>query len=202
LKFFSVDSVGNTEEVKTETYIINKDDTAEKVAEAERKLKKGKKIYLVSELNGQSISGQSLKITFTNLPYKLTKNSNYWIQLVKHKAYPGSLELGSHLSLKKYWLFKTNINKYKVNNSTQKFKIKIVYKYTAKELKVLKNIEPSLPTKDLKLKYRVKAGLNWYQLNNQWKNAKVKHNLSKKKFTVKYFKKFLKSTYYFAIIKK
>lgn len=195
LKFFSVDSAGNSEAIKTETYIIDR------TVIAQKRLRHGKKVYLYSGLDGKQISGQSLVINFTDLPYKLTKNSNYWIQLVKHKAYPGSLELGSHLSLKKYWLFKTNINKYKAKNSDQKFRLKIAYKYTKKELKLLKQ-NSNIKQKDLKIKYRVKAGLNWYQLNNQWKNAKIKHNLSKKKFTVKYFKKFPKNTYYFAIIKK
>ncbi|MFA6296158.1 MAG: chitobiase/beta-hexosaminidase C-terminal domain-containing protein [Patescibacteria group bacterium] len=196
LKFFSVDSLGNSEEVKTETYIIDR------TIIAERHLKKGKKIYLYSGLNSKQIEGKSLIINFTKLPNKLTKNHNYWIQFVRHSAYPGSLELGSHLSLKKYWTFKTNLNKYKAKNSDQKFKFKIAYKYTKKELKALKKINPAITQKELRLKYRVKAGLNWYPISNNWKNAKIKHNTSKKKFIVKYFKKFAKSTYYFAIIKK
>ncbi len=196
LKFFSVDSLGNTEEVKMETYVIDR------TIVAQRKLRQGKKIYLYSGLDGKQISGGSLVINFTDLPNKLTKNSKYWIQLIKYKSYPGSLALGSHLSLKKYWLLKTNLNKYKPKKSSKKFKIKIDYKYTQKELNVLKKIEPNLPTKDLKLKYRVKAGLNWYKINNQWTKTKAKHSLSKRKFTVKYFKKFPRNTYYFAIIKK
>jgi len=185
LKFFSVDSKGNTEEIKTETYMINIVETNQ----AEDLLKAGQKFTLESALNEQTISGQSLTINFTKLPTKLTKNSAYWMKWNKSTGYPNKTFL-------KKWKLKTNLYKYKVKKSSQKFKIKVSFKFTKKQLKKYLKKNKSATKANLFLKYKKGTG-TWQNINTTFTDAKI---IKKdKKFIVKYFTKYPIKTQYFAI---
>jgi len=183
LKFFSVDGLGNTEEVKTENYVIDFRQGAED------NLENSQQFTLQSALNEQTISGQSLTINFTKLPTKLTKNSAYWMKWNKSTGYPNKTFL-------KKWKLKTNLYKYKVKKSSQKYKIKVSFKFTKKQLKKYLKKNKSATKSNLFLKYKKGTG-TWQNINTTFTDAKI---IKKdKKFIVKYFTKYPVKTQYFAI---
>ncbi|MDD3887383.1 MAG: chitobiase/beta-hexosaminidase C-terminal domain-containing protein [Patescibacteria group bacterium] len=174
LKFFSVDSAGNVEEVKTETYEIDLC---------------GTKVTLASYLSEQKISCNDSVTTFKYLPTKLTKNNNYWMKLKKQKGYPDKTFL-------KKWKLTTNLYKYKVKKSSQKYKIKVSFKFTKKQLKKYLKKNKSATKSNLYLKYKKGTGV-WQNINTAFTDAKI---IKKdKKFIVKYFTKYPVKTQYFAI---
>ncbi|MFA6296662.1 MAG: WD40 repeat domain-containing protein [Patescibacteria group bacterium] len=162
----------------------------------ENNLENGDEVTLLPELNTQTISGQDLILNFTKLPNKLTKNSAYYMQWQRFNAYPKKWKNVKKTALKRYWKLTTNLNKYKAKKSSQKFKVKVTFKYTKKLFNALKK-KNSLATKsNLTLKYRNKK-TSWKTVTSVFTDAKlVKKN---KKMIVKYFTHFPKKTNYFAI---
>jgi len=162
----------------------------------ENKLVVGEDVTLISALDEQTISGQDLTIFFKNLPNKLTKNSAYWMNWQRFNAYPKKWKSPKKTALKRYWKLTTNLNKYKAKKSSQKFKVKVTFKYTKKLLNKLKKRNSSASRATLTLKYRNKK-TSWKNLTEVFTDAKlVKKN---KKMIVKYFTHFPKKTNYFAI---
>lgn len=123
LKFYSVDNLGNQENVRTEDYEI---------------VYNNKKFELRKGLKNVSLNGKSSVFRFKKLPNKPIK---YWFKITKFNKKPVGLE--KKKTLKGYWQIETNLNKIKNN---KRFKIKIVFNY---KKKLLKNVKK----KDLKLKY-------------------------------------------------
>ena len=118
----------------------------------------------------------------------------------RFNKYPKKWNNKKKTSLKRYWRLKTNLRKYKSNNSAQKYQIRVTFKYSKKSWKRLK--KQSVKKKQLALKYKTKKGKEWKLIKKHWKKAKVKHRRKTRKFVVKYFRKFKKKTYFFAIGRK
>ncbi len=169
------------------------------VEQEEENFEQGDEITLSPALNSVTLHGQSLVMYFKKLPNKLTKNSQYWMLWKKFDKYPKRWNFKKRTSLKRYWRLTTNLRKYKANKKKNKFKIKIAFKYSKKLLNKLKKKNSTVRKKDLRLKYRTKKGNKWKLLKNHWKKVKVEHRKKKRRFVVRYFKKFEKKKYYFAI---
>lgn len=162
----------------------------------ENNLENENDIILRSELDEQKISGQDLTIFFKNLSNKLTKNSAYWMNWQRFNAYPKKWKSPKKTALKRYWKLTTNLNKYKAKKSSQKFKVKVTFKYTKKLLNKLKKKNSLASKSNLTLKYRNKK-TSWKNLTEVFTDAKlIKKN---KKMIIKYFTHFPKKTNYFAI---
>ncbi len=162
--------------------------TFDVLEQQEYNLEKGERVVLMQGLDNQSISGQDLAINFTKLPTKLIKNNKYWMKWNKLSKYPNKTFL-------KNWKLTTNLYKYKVKKSSQKFKIKVSFNYTKKNLKKFLKKNKSATKSNLIMKY--KQGTSWKDITSVFTDAKViKKN---KKFIVKYFTNFPVKTQYFAI---
>lgn len=158
----------------------------------------GNRFTLTSFLDGQIFECQALRINFNYLPNELTENNNYWMRWKKFNKYPSKWDGGSKKVLKRYWKLRTNLRKYKPKTSLQKFRIKVAFKYSKKLFKNLKKKNPGIIKKDLKLKYRTKK-TTFQPIKNLWKKAKIIKKPKKNRIVVKYFKKFPKKTFFFAI---
>ncbi|MFA6296544.1 MAG: glycosyl hydrolase family 18 protein [Patescibacteria group bacterium] len=123
LKFFSVDSLGNQEIVRTENYNIVYND---------------KKFDLRKGLKNIALEGKLLDFKFKKIPNKPT---DYWFKIARIAKKPSGLNKSK--TLKGYWKIESNLNKIK---SDKKFKIKMVFKFRNRLLHGLKK-------KDLKLKF-------------------------------------------------
>lgn len=157
-------------------------------------------IVLRPGLNGKELDGEGLLIYFKNLPRELTCGSNYWMNWKKFNKYPKKWTNKKKTALKRYWRLKTNLKNYKPANSAQKYQIQVTFKYSKKLWKRLK--KKDVWKNQLRLKYKTKKGKKWQVLTKHWKAAKVKHFKKERQFRVRYFQKFKKTTYYFAIGKK
>jgi len=178
LKFFSTDNVGNSESVKTETYIIS---TTE---EQQQNLRDGNRITVDSDLEGETISGRGIIIYFKKVA------GSRWMQWKKYNKNPKSWKKSK--TMKRYWKQSNNYTK------SQKINYKITFKYTKKLFNQLKKKNKGLKKSGLTLK--VKAGKNkWKTTKKIWKNSKLVHKAKKNRFVLKKINKFPKKTYQFGI---
>ncbi len=192
LKFFSTDNAGNSESVNTETYTITiptpaPEPTPEEEQESQQEnLQDGKQITVDPNIQGETIKGQDLIIYFK----KITADN--WMQWNRHHRYPTKWTKKKKKTLKRFWKMTNDFAK------SQKFKIRIAFRYNKNLFKKLKKKNKSITKKDLVLK--VKPGKKkWRTIKKLWKNAKVTHKTKKNRFIVKYFNKFPKATYRFGI---
>ena len=164
-------------------------------------------IILRSGLEGKKIEGEGLIIYFKKLPDELTKDSNYWMNWKKFNKYPKkwkkknlAYRQAGKTVLKRYWRLKTNLKKYKPSSKNQKFKIRVAFKYSKKLWKRLRRRNnKKIWKRQLRLKYKTKKGKKWRVIKKHWKKAKVKHKKKTGRFVVKYFRKFKRKKYFFAI---
>ena len=113
--------------------------------------------------------------------------------------YPKKWKTKKKTSMKKYWRLITNLRRYKAKKKSNKFKIQVAFKYSKKQLRKLKKRNSLVKKKKLYLKYKTKKGKKWKLLTKYWKKAKIKNKKKKRRFQVKYFKKFGKKKYFYAI---
>jgi hypothetical protein len=131
------------------------------------------------KVTGKNITyfSKHFNFIFKTFPKKI-KKSKYWLQSkVTTGKYPKSFVSPKKQIIKKYWKFTTNLNKYKVKKKSEKYKVKLAFSYTSKELKNLKNKKKSLKEKDLRLKY-------YNPKTHLWKNVKSLHNKKTNTFKV------------------
>ena len=162
------------------------------------------KIVLGPGSDGGKLKGQGLILIFKKLPNKLTKNSKYWMRWKKYNKYPKKWKKKKKTAIKRYWRLKTNLRKYKTKGKKKnKYKIQVTFKYSKKLWKKLrKNTDKKIWKKQLRLKYKTKKGKQWKVIKKHWKKAKVQNKKKKRRFVVRYFKKFKKKTYFFTIGRK
>ena len=183
LKYFAVDKMGNKEAVKTAEYTINKAKFVTKSPKTHE--------ALIQKKNTQ-YSGNDLSFIFKSLPFKLTK-SKYYLEFQKITKAPKNYPNFKKSSLGKYFVFKTNLNKYQAKKKKDQFKIELIFKYTDQELKALKKKNKALNEKNLALYY-------YSPKTKTWKILPAKLNTKKNTLDIT-FNKFLfsTSTTYFAI---
>lgn len=131
------------------------------------------KIKLSNKSKNTNYQFENSSFTFLKLP-KIPRK--YQIEINKTPVSPEILKRNEALS--HYWEVKTNLNK-----STSKFKIKMIFQYTDKELKNLQKENKEIKEKDLVLKV-------YLPQNQKWVNLKAKHYKKRNifKITFNYFK--------------
>ncbi len=137
--------------------------------------KAGKNEILVNKKN-RLYTGYDFMFAFKNLPSRL-KAGKFFVEIKKFNKYPEKYINANAQSLKKYWKLTTNLNTYRERAAKDKYKIKMVFKYTDAEFKALKKKSSSLSESQLALKY-------YNASENKWVNASATHNLKKNTFSV------------------
>ncbi|MEW6407367.1 MAG: chitobiase/beta-hexosaminidase C-terminal domain-containing protein [Patescibacteria group bacterium] len=177
IKYFAADISGNREQIKTSKYKIKKARFVfQKAKSTEEKITKKNKTYYANDFN----------FLFSKFPKKLQKKK-YYLKIQRKLKYPLKYKKAKKLILKKYWIIKTNFNKYKPKTKKDKFNLKLIFEYSDKELKKLKE-------NFLVLKY-------YNQKIKKWQKLSARHNKKKNTFTI-FFNKFFSPTTYFAVGKK
>lgn len=141
-------------------------------------------------IGGKNIkySGQDFDLMFKKYPAKLLAKKRY-LQIKLYKKYPKTYVQAKRNLLKKYWLMTTNLNKYKAK---KKFRLKLTFKFTAKEFKVLKRKVSKLKKKKLYVK-------NYVKKSKEWKDMKTTRKVKNNKLIVYLNSPLAKAKYYFAI---
>jgi len=176
---------------------------AEVIEEEERQqqeenLQDDTRITLEQALDGYTLTGQKLIIYFKNLPSNLTQNNAYWMKWTQFNKYPPKWTDKENKTLKRYWRLETNLKDYTPTDDSQKYHIKVTFKYSRKIYQSLKKKQSDLKKSDLILKVRTKK-TGWQKIKGIWKNTKIVHNKTSRQISVKHFTKFKKINYWFGI---
>lgn len=171
---------------------------AQKRAEAQNDLNNHDKIYLSSALSGYTFTGQKLDLYFKDLPSNLTSSESYYLKWQAYKKYPPKWTDKENKTLKRYWKLETNLKSYVPADDSQKYHIKVTFKYSKKIYQSLKKKQSDLKKSDLILKVRNKK-TDWQKINKIWKNTKIVHDKNNRQFSLKYLTKFKKTNYWFGI---
>jgi hypothetical protein len=127
---------------------------------------------------------------FKKLPAKFTARK-YYLQVKKSAKYLAKYGQEKQSTIKKYWLLKTNFNKYRPKKGKNNFKIKLIFRYTDSELAALIGLDEKLKEGDLVLKQ-----YNFRTKN--WEIVLARHNKNENIFIISKLtpKDFWKKRYY------
>lgn len=158
--------------------------------------KNPKNLEVLVNKKNQEYEAGDLTFLFSKLPSKFLAKK-YYIQMQKRAKYITKYKQNKKSTLKKYWRFETNFNKYQPKSSKKDFKLKIVFQYSDAEIAALKKIDKNIKEKNLAL-------LRYNFSKKSWEKIMTKHNKKNNTFTLSGLKPgdFGDKFYYFTIGKK
>ncbi|MFH1537018.1 MAG: hypothetical protein ABID45_03460 [Patescibacteria group bacterium] len=125
---------------------------------------------VVSE-NNSYLKGK-FAFTFMNLPSKLQED-RYYIKLKKYNKYPiKNFEKKKKKAIKRYWRITSNLRNYNAGNDSNEFRLRLMFAYPQRLVKVTKNNNSKLKEKQLKLKYYSRADKKWMEVTQSKQDTK------------------------------